>query len=1014
MISYEIDLAIVIITFLVGVYLSFRSLKWGFFYILAFVPLMHKELFSFIVWDLLPARVAIIAVALTGFIKLIMWIKNNGWGKFSNKAVNFVKSDPFLILMITIWMIRGLSIFKSELQDYSLSLFAFYSIIIAFYILYRHLIVTYGETFYEKVLYIYLAIAGFTGIFALIQYYLRLCCRKSIGGVWVVPGYTPRLGSTFWDVNHYGGFLITIIPILFAYIFAAKKFKLKIVSFMGLGFLGWLLFMTQSRSAWIGLSIGMILSLIIYYWNHLRKPLAISFLVILLGVAGTIGFTTYKGISIRDKVASYMHYRLDSTDTHIMLLEGATEVFFNNMIIGSGYGGFDPAFRKTETATDYFDREPLLKDMKVPPHSIWGEVLGETGGLGIVTYGLFAILIVASLITSIFKAKDSSLKYLGIGLLGSVFALFTGGLFYSYNIEFYWLTLFLAMGYVFINFTKDYNFSYVLTWWYERKITPYLIIVPVALFYFLLNLGSTTLIDWDEAIYAKVARNIVESGDWLTLHWQDMSEFWFEKPPLYMWLTALVFKITNFNSFGARIVSTLFGISGVVLIYKFGEKLYNKLTGIFAALILISTAHYLYYSRNGMLDVTVTFFIVGTIYFMYWALKAKKNALWLAVLAGIFLGLGVMTKSIIGLIPVPVIGIYYLYLIFSQKQKISFVIFLPFIFASLLVALPWHVYSYMTHGQDFVDEYLIDHIIGRGLSGLGHEKPLWWFLEVIKVSFRIWVAPFVLGLASLFFIDKKNRNEYFLLILSTFFVLVFFSVSKDKLQWYVIPIYPFMALIAARFMERFISVLNANLKIEAKFNPVYLRSLVLFGVFLTSVFYVVIIRDRIYYPDFNRDKVALVKIFNNMYPKETYPDRRLYYANIAPPVLLFYSEHKIKAIKQEEVLSLIEEADPAENRDFLIPEGMYYDVIDEQDKIKAPLVLDINGAAGEWVLVKSRSRVDVLRGEYENIRFQLQGIRERRLAGLPITVLERMKLNELEPREAEVINQLTEYGYPPF
>jgi hypothetical protein len=200
----------------------------------------------------------------------------------------------------------------------------------------------------------------------------------------------------------------------------------------------------------------MTLSLIIYYWNSLRKPLAISFVVLLLGVGGLIGFTTYKGISIRDKVASYMHYRLDSTDTHIMLLQGSAEVFFNNMFVGSGYGGFDPAFRKTDTASDYFDREPKLRDMKVPPHSVWGEVLGETGGLGIVTYAVFALLIIASLITTIFNSRSSSLKYLGIGLLGSVFALFTGGLFYSYNIEFYWITLFLAIGYIFINFNDAY------------------------------------------------------------------------------------------------------------------------------------------------------------------------------------------------------------------------------------------------------------------------------------------------------------------------------------------------------------------------------------------------------------------------------------------------------------------------------------------------------------------------------------------------------------------------------
>jgi 4-amino-4-deoxy-L-arabinose transferase-like glycosyltransferase len=1013
MISQEIDIAIVAAIFIIGFVLSFKSLKWGLFYVLTLVPLMHKELFSFVVWDLLPIRIAILSLSLVAAFRLFGWIRKNGWKKLNTEVVNFVKTDPFLILMLALWVIRGLSIFKSEEQDYSLALFAFYSIIISFYVVYKQQLLTFGEGFYRKFLHAYIAIAWLTGIFAVVQYYLRSCCRYSIGGVWVVPGNPPRLGSTFWDVNHYGGFLITVIPILFAYIFAAKKTYWKIVSAIGVCFMGILLFSTQSRSAWIGLSVGMIFSFIIYYWNHLRKPLLITLVVVLLGVAAFFGYTTYKGISVRDKIANYMHYRLDSTDTHFMLLQGSAEVFFSNMLVGSGYGGFDPAFRKTETATEYFDREPKLRDLKVPPHSVWGEVLGETGGLGIVIYASFAILIVASLITTIFKSKKSDLKYLGTGLLGSVIALFAGGLFYSYNIEFYWFTLFLAIGYIFINFDSNYNFEYVLNFWYKARITPYLIIVPMALFYFFLNLGATTLIDWDEAIYAKVARNIVESGDWLTLHWQDMNEFWFEKPPLYMWMTALVFKVTNFNAFGARLVSTMFGILGIILIYKFGQRLYSKLTGIFAALILISTAHYLYYSRNGMLDVTATVFIVATIYFMYWAFNTQKNAMWIAAIGGLILGLGVMTKAVIGLLPVPIIGLYYLYLVFVEKRKLSFKIFLPFIFVSLLVSLPWHIYSYAVHGQEFLHAYFLEHMLGRGLEGLGHEMPLWWYLDVVKTSFRIWLFPFAAGIVSLFFIDKKRRGEYVLLTLSVVIIFAFFSLSKDKLQWYIMPIYPFMALIAARFIDRFIYIVNVNLKTDARFNPIYLRSLALFVMFIISAFYVVIIRDKVYYPDFNKDKVALVQIFNDTYPRDLYPERKLYYVNVAPPVLLFYSEHKIKAIKEEEILSLIEEADPNENRDFLVPSSIYYSVNDDQAEITAPLVLDVKGSAGEWVLMKSLSRVDVLRRRYSELQFALQGIRAKQLLKQPLTAIERINLRILEPEETQVIKQLTDYGYPP-
>ncbi|MGB3296239.1 MAG: phospholipid carrier-dependent glycosyltransferase, partial [Phormidesmis sp.] len=53
------------------------------------------------------------------------------------------------------------------------------------------------------------------------------------------------------------------------------------------------------------------------------------------------------------------------------------------------------------------------------------------------------------------------------------------------------------------------------------------------------QLGAASLNDWDEAIYAQISKEIVTSGDWITLHWGY--EPWFHKPPLFMWITATCF-----------------------------------------------------------------------------------------------------------------------------------------------------------------------------------------------------------------------------------------------------------------------------------------------------------------------------------------------------------------------------------------------------------------------------------------------------------------------------------------
>jgi len=501
-----------------------------------------------------------------------------------------------------------------------------------------------------------------------------------------------------------------------------------------------------------------------------------------------------------------------------------------------------------------------------------------------------------------------------------------------------------------------------------------------------------------------------------------MKEYWFEKPPLYMWLTAMIFKITGFTSFGARIVSSIFGFLGIILTYKFGSKLFNKLTGIFASLILLSTVHYLYYSRNGMLDVTVTFFILLTTYFFYKGVENFENKKLVNkqfAIAGVSLGFAVMTKGIVGLIPLPIISLYSVYLYFNL-QKLQRKLFLKNLIKAIsflvgfffIIAGPWHIYSLIIHGEKFWDKYFIDHMLGRGLSGFGHEKSFTWFFEVIKVSFRIWIFPLFGGLLLLPFIDKQKK-QLALLLISILFVLIFFSISKDKLLWYIMPIYPFIAIISARFMERILTFVSIRVKNEIGFESFNLRLIGIFSIFVISIFYVVIMRDRIYYPDFNKDKVALVRINNELYPVEDYSDRKLYYNGIEPPVLLFYSDHEINGIDQKNILKMINEAKADENFSFLVPEKIYYKTNSQQDLISAPLVLDIKGASGGWILFKSKSRVELLMEELKNLELQIKPLFEKTFL-VELTDEESLQLEKLSTARGEVIDKLTQLGFPPY
>src|SRR5438132_803606 len=95
-------------------------------------------------------------------------------------------------------------------------------------------------------------------------------------------------------------------------------------------------------------------------------------------------------------------------------------------------------------------------------------------------------------------------------------------------------------------------------------------------------LGEGSLYDWDEAIYAQVAKEIAVSDNWLTLTWAG-HPFW-HKPPLYFWLTAVVYKMVGINEFAARSCSAAFGFGVVALTFWLGLRLFSWAAGVMASL----------------------------------------------------------------------------------------------------------------------------------------------------------------------------------------------------------------------------------------------------------------------------------------------------------------------------------------------------------------------------------------------------------------------------------------------
>ncbi|MBU1017253.1 glycosyltransferase family 39 protein [Patescibacteria group bacterium] len=908
----SITILLGLLTSIIFFILARKKVSLSVLYLAFLLPLDNRIYFSWGFNEGSPVRFALLGI----FTYLFFSYVRNGMSLNIKKAlfafISYIKKDIFLFLLLLVWLIRLISFSMSLNLISSLSYQLFFSEIILIYILVKKCVGNEGEMFILKFLRNYVLAGFLMSLYSPYQYYMYKFKDKILPGVWPLENRPVRIGSLFWDINHYGAYLATVIPFIPFFLIKAKSIKLKV--FYSFAFLICLISfgMTLSRSAIIGLSAGGLLYLILFSLKGYFK----QSLFILVSVAAlSFGF-----IYIADRMGLDLSYQLqkrflsinfsyrvwdDSINAHSALAYGSWQVMEENPIIGGGYGSFNEQFRTTEIAKTYFDLDPV-KDAVIPPHSVWFEPLSATGLLGAVPFYLFFILICYALLTRYQKSKELGDILLVLGFISGLFAVSLSGFFYSYNLEFFYIFVFLALLY---GASKVKKYPVGLK---DVLILTFVITLAGAFIFY--KLDAITLIDWDESIYAKVAKNILNGiGDPFNFVWQISKGSWFEKPPLFIWFTSLAFQLFGVNEFSARIFSALSGIGSVVALYFFGKNLFKKsiLPAFFSCVVLATSVHYIFQSRNGTMDVLASFLILCSMFF-FWRAREQKKGWWVV---GVFLGLTVMAKSVIVVIPLVSLALFIFWDVFIVKSKrYSFKGLLTMFLWLLAVALPWHIVEYVRFGKGFMDSYFFYHILERSKGIEGHTNDFWWYLIVIKVWFRHWfvvaipailyaVFVVVFGKAKKFkkYLGEDTAPLMFLLIwiLFTFFIL---SASVSKIQWYIVPIYPPLALLVGWFLSQVLSV-----KIFSK-SILYVGILM---VFLGSSFLVYYWRDMWMLDDYNRGLKNIGQMIAENRDRYEFLPRNVpvYIYNTSPGPALFYTLRYAKVVGKSNISEMMKSPD---------------------------------------------------------------------------------------------------------
>jgi 4-amino-4-deoxy-L-arabinose transferase-like glycosyltransferase len=329
---------------------------------------------------------------------------------------------------------------------------------------------------------------------------------------------------------------------------------------------------------------------------------------------------------------------------------------------------------------------------------------------------------------------------------------------------------------------------------------PLLITVAGALL-FLPFLGTVSLFDWDEINFAEAAREMIVTGDYLNVQINYLP-FW-EKPPFFFWLQVISMKIFGINEFAARFPNAICGILTLIALFRMGTRIHNQRMGLIWAMVYAGSVLPFVYFKSGIIDPWLNLFIFSGLYFATLYLTSPVKRIFYALLSGLLIGLGILTKGPVALILFGLTGLILLIMIrFRMKLKAFHAV--VFLAGLVFTGGIWFLIQFLTGNGEVVDDFIRYQIRLFRTEDAGHGGfLLYHFFVLIFGIFPASVFAFS-GFRTGSEESSLQRTWRQTCIILLLVVLVLFSVVRTKIVHYSSLAYFPVTWLASLYIYRII------------------------------------------------------------------------------------------------------------------------------------------------------------------------------------------------------------------
>jgi 4-amino-4-deoxy-L-arabinose transferase-like glycosyltransferase len=343
----------------------------------------------------------------------------------------------------------------------------------------------------------------------------------------------------------------------------------------------------------------------------------------------------------------------------------------------------------------------------------------------------------------------------------------------------------------------------------------YQIIVAVvaALIFIGCMVSPPSLMDDVDAVQAQIARNMLQSGDWVTARLDGIA--YLEKSPLKYWMMAVSFKIFGVHDWAARIPIALGTVLLCWLTARFAAWAFGRRAGMYSGLVLATCVGLFLFTRILIPDVILTLMVTLALWSLLRALEeGERHPTRWAMTMWAAMGTGLLLKGLIAAVFPVAAGLLYLLLTRQFFVRKTWKLLRPFSGMALFLAIaaPWHVLAtlrnppyldFTMHSERgsyhgffwfyFINEHVLRFLNMRYPRDYNTVPRLYFWLFHL-----LWLFPWSVYLPATVRLsyrkaDRASRVRLLALCWAGF-ILIFFTFSTTQ-EYYSMPCYPALALL---------------------------------------------------------------------------------------------------------------------------------------------------------------------------------------------------------------------------